>query len=67
MVTACWLLLVGYTACVIAGLWQCFPSRVPALTQAEREALEIAVEYVGSAYAVEHHAETIRRLLERTK
>jgi hypothetical protein len=37
------------------------------LTDAEREALEIAVEYVGSAYAVEHHARTIERLLERTR
>jgi hypothetical protein len=36
------------------------------LTDAEREALEIAVEYVGSAYAVEHHAATLRGLLERT-
>jgi hypothetical protein len=35
------------------------------LTADEREALEIAVEYVGSAYAVEHHAKTIRKLLER--
>ncbi len=35
------------------------------LTDAEREALEVAVEYVGSAYAVEHHAKTIERLLER--
>jgi hypothetical protein len=41
--------------------------RAPALTQAEREALEVAVEYVGSAYAVEHHARTIERLLERTR
>jgi hypothetical protein len=39
----------------------------PTLTVAEREALEIAVEYVGSAYAVEHHARTIERLLERTR
>jgi hypothetical protein len=67
MMTACWLVLVGYTACVIAGLWLCFQSRDPALTQAEREALEIAVEYVGSAYAVEHHAKAIERLLERTR
>jgi hypothetical protein len=37
------------------------------LTDAEREALEVAVEYVGSAYAVEHHAATLRRLLDRTK
>jgi len=37
------------------------------LTDAEREALEVAVEYVGSAYAVEHHARTLRGLLERTK
>jgi len=37
------------------------------LTDAEREALEIAVEYVGSAYAVEHHAATLRGLLERTR
>lgn len=37
------------------------------LTPNEREALEIAVEYVGSAYAVEHHAKTIRGLLERLK
>jgi hypothetical protein len=36
------------------------------LTDEERKALEIAVEYVGSAYAVEHHAKTIERLLERT-
>lgn len=35
------------------------------LTDEEREALSVAVEYVGSAYAVEHHAETIRKLLER--
>jgi hypothetical protein len=34
------------------------------LTDAEREALKVAVEYVGSAYAVEHHAKTIERLLE---
>ena len=37
------------------------------LTGEEREALEIAVEYVGSAYAVQHHAATLRGLLERTK
>jgi hypothetical protein len=37
------------------------------LTDAEREALEIAVEYVGSAYAVEIHAATLRGLLERTR
>jgi hypothetical protein len=37
------------------------------LTDAEREAVEIAVEYVGSAYAVEHHAATLRGLLERTR
>jgi len=37
------------------------------LTDAEREALEIAVEYVGSAHAVEHHAKAIERLLERAK
>ena len=37
------------------------------LTDAEREALEVAVEYVGSAYAVEHHAATLRGLLDRTK
>ena len=36
------------------------------LTDAEREALEVAVEYVGSAYAVHHHAATLRGLLERT-
>ena len=36
-----------------------------AITTAEREAIEVAVEYVGSAYAVEHHAKTIERLLER--
>jgi hypothetical protein len=41
--------------------------RSPTLTDAEREALEIAVEYVGSAYAVEHHAATLRGLLERTR
>jgi hypothetical protein len=40
--------------------------RSPTLTHAEREAVEIAVEYVGSAYAVEHHAQTLRGLLERT-
>ena len=39
----------------------------PTLTEAEREALEVAIEYVGSAYAVEHHARTIRGLLERTR
>ena len=37
------------------------------MTDEERKALEIAVEYVGSAYAVEHHAKTLRGLLERTK
>lgn len=36
------------------------------LTAAEREALAIAVEYVGSAFQVEHHAATLQRLLERT-
>ena len=36
------------------------------LTDGEREAVEAAVEYVGSAYAVQHHAETLRRLLERS-
>lgn len=35
------------------------------LTDAERESLEVAAEYVGSAYAVEQHAKTIQRLLER--
>ena len=35
------------------------------LTDAEREAIEVAVEYVGSAYAVEHHAATLRGLLAR--
>lgn len=35
------------------------------LTDAEREAVEIAVEYVGSAFAVERHAATLRGLLER--
>lgn len=44
-----------------------YAARQATLTDEEREALELSVEYVGSAYAVEHHAETIRRLLERTK
>ena len=35
------------------------------LTEDERAAMEIAVEYVGSAFAVQHHAETLRGLLER--
>lgn len=35
------------------------------LTDDEREAVDVAVEYVGSAYAVQHHAETLRNLLER--
>lgn len=35
------------------------------LTETEREAMQIAVEYVGSAYQVEHHAATLRGLLER--
>jgi hypothetical protein len=39
----------------------------PTITDEEREALEVAVEYVGSAYAVERHAATLRGLLERTK
>ena len=37
------------------------------LTPEEREAVEIAVEYVGSAYQVEHYAAVLRRLLERLK
>lgn len=37
----------------------------PSLTDAEREAVEIAVEYVGSAFQVEHHAAVLRGLLER--
>jgi len=37
------------------------------LTAAERESIDVAVEYVGSAYAVERHAEVLRDLLERTK
>jgi hypothetical protein len=37
------------------------------LTDAEREAIGIAVEYVGSAFQVEHHAATLRGLLERLK
>lgn len=37
------------------------------LTQEEREAVEIAIEYVGSAYAVQHHAETLRKLNERLR
>lgn len=44
-----------------------YAARQATLTDAERDALEIAVEYVGSAYAVEHHATTILKLLERTK
>ena len=39
--------------------------RSPSLTDAEREAVEIAVEYVGSAFQVEHHAAVLRGLLER--
>lgn len=35
------------------------------LTDDEREAMAVAVEYVGSAYAVQHHAETLRGLLKR--
>lgn len=35
------------------------------LTETEREAMQIAVEYVGSAYQVEHHAAVLRGLLER--
>lgn len=37
------------------------------LTEDEREAIEVAVEYVGSAYAVQHHAAMLRGLLERMK
>lgn len=40
------------------------PPPVPA-SAAEQEALAIAIEYVGSAFAVEHHAATLRRLLKR--
>jgi hypothetical protein len=36
------------------------------LTDDEREAIEVAVEYVGSAYTVQRHARTLRGLLERT-
>jgi len=39
--------------------------RSPTLTDAEREAVQIAVEYVGSAFQVEHHAATLRGLLDR--
>ena len=39
--------------------------RSPSLTDAEREAVEIAVEYVGSAFQVEHHAAVLRGLLQR--
>ena len=35
------------------------------LNDDEREAVEVAVEYVGSAYAVQHHAETLRAMLGR--
>lgn len=35
------------------------------LTPDEREAIEIAIECVGSASQVEHHATTLRRLLKR--
>ena len=41
--------------------------RSPTLTDVEREAITIAVEYVGSAFQVEHHAAVLRGLLERTK
>ena len=37
------------------------------MTDAEREAVEIAAEYVGSAYQAEHHAAALRGLLARTK
>jgi hypothetical protein len=47
--------------------WAAEERSKPRITDEERKALEIAVEYVGSAYSVEHHAETIRKLLERTK
>lgn len=50
---------------------QCFATKeyvlAERLSSAEREALEIAVEYVGSAFQVEHHAKTIQSLMDRMR
>lgn len=37
------------------------------LTDAERDAVQIAIEYVGSASQVEHHAATLHGLLKRMR
>lgn len=54
---------IGNTQEVLIGGWRAGkPVPQPTLTDAEREAIAIAVEYVGSAYQVEHHAEVLRAL-----
>lgn len=55
----------------IESVIQCFAAKeyvlIERLTPQEREALQVAVEYVGSAFQVEHHASVIQSLAARLR